>query len=79
MFGPMEFGAFMWNCSHGVVKTSDPAYPVCLYKENGDKMFARQPYVCEFVINEWKFSLVSLHLKCRNGGFANKVNDTVQS
>ena len=66
MFQGMEYGAFIWNCSHGVVKSSEP-YPVCLSKEDGTKMFTRQPYVGKFAVEGYNFSLVSFHLKSRNG------------
>ena len=74
MFQGMEYGAFIWNYSSGLKMTREP-YPVSLTKKDGTKMFTRQPYVGEFVINKWNFSLVSFHLKSRNGGFANTVND----
>ena len=71
----MEYSAFMWNCSHGLMMTSEP-YTVCLEKANGEPMFKRQPFVGEFtVFDEWNFSLVSFHLKCRNGGSKNIIND----
>ena len=76
MFQAMEYGAFIWCRSSGVDMASQP-YPVCLKKANGKPMFVRHPYVGEFtVFDEWDFSLVSFHLKSRNGGFANTINDT---
>ena len=74
MYPGMEYGAFIWNYSSGLIMTCEP-YPVSLTKEDGTKMFVRKPYVGEFAIDKWEFSLVSFHLKCRNGGFANTVND----
>ena len=71
----MEFGAFIWNYSSGLKMTCEP-YPVSLTKKDGKPMFVRKPYVGKFVINKWNFSLVSFHLKSRNGGYANTVNDT---
>ncbi|KAL9975251.1 hypothetical protein ACROYT_G012390 [Oculina patagonica] len=69
MFRSREYNGFVWNTSRGINLKSD----ALLEKpKEGQKQFARRPYLGFFKAKKFDFVLVSVHLKATGLGNADK-------